>query len=343
MTTQQANTSLTKVRLATNNLAELAIRSDTFEQYVTSALDYLKSEWTDLDAQLVSSDTTSSKTRTLILNASEQVLLLELPALEGYEWDALRLWSQFLTQVWATKPQTPTDRQLKLYRGLTEIAHRVNRELANEAILVETCRAIVEAIEDVEHAGFVLNDNAPISGTVVAEYPDLNNIGVQLQLRGYKVFEQMENTLEPIVINNVAESQDLLGENYEIIMGVGIKSMLILPISIQNSLIGSIGLDVTTRLHDFTKEEVEVLRSIATQIALGIHNAELFDEISSRIVSEALTTRVTERLPLRSDLNTLLQTAARELGLILGATRARIVINTDYTIAPQVDGDEKHV
>jgi hypothetical protein len=342
VTSQHANTSLTKVRLATNHLAELALRSNTFDQYVDSALDYLKDEWSALDAQIVSNDTTSSKTRTLLLNASEQALLIEFPALEGSEWEALRLWSQFVTQVWTTKPQTSTDRQLKLYRGLTEIARRVNRELANEEILIETCRAIVEAIEEVDHAGFVLNDNAPISGTVVAEYPDFDNIGVQLRLRGYKVFERMENTLEPIVINNVAEAVELLGENYDIILGAGIKSMLILPISIQNSLIGSIGLDVTTKLHTFTKEEVEVLRSIATQIALGIHNAELFDEISSRIVSEALTTRVTERLPLRSDLNTLLQTAARELGLILGATRARIVINTDYS-GVQIDGDDNNV
>jgi hypothetical protein len=343
VTPQQVNASLTKVRLATNTLADLAVRSNTFEQYIVSALDYLKSEWPDLDAQLVTTDATSSKTRTLALNASEQTLLLELPALDGAEWEALRLWSQFVTQVWTAKPQTPTDRQLKLYRGLTEVAHRVNRELANEQILIETCRAIVESVDEVDHAGVVLNDNAPISGTVVAEYPDFDNIGVQLKLRGYKVFERMENSLEPIVINNVAEANELLGENYDIIMGAGIKSMMILPITIQNSLIGSIGLDVTTKLHTFTKEEVEVLGSIATQIALGIHNAELFDEISSRIVSEALTTRVTERLPLRSDLNTLLQTAARELGLILGATRARIVINTDYTIAPQVDGDEEHV
>lgn len=338
MTDPQTNLSITGVRLATAGLMDLAARTDTFHEYVDIALNILKTKWPEISrATLIHSDTTSSRARTLVLETTGSAALIEVPTISKDGWEILRLWGQMVSQIWSNRTRPSSDRVLQLYESLYHIGERLNKEMVNENMLSEVCQIIVEAVDYVGHVGLVMNDYVQHKGTVIAEYPDFGNVGTQLNLRGYRLIEQLQNTLEPIAIDDVTQAQGLLGDNYNTIIGVGIKAMLVLPIVVQKSLVASIGLDVTSGPHQWTREEVEVLRSIATQLSLGMYNAELFEEISSRIVSEALTTRVTERLPLRSDINTLLQTAARELGLILGARQARIVLNTD--IAEPTLGD----
>lgn len=351
MTNQQTNTIQTKLRTATATLAEMAVRHTTFEAYLDECIKLLLGQFPELSPpvhlngvivkhptlDLIPLDKTISPELgpfgQLPMSASRSGLTLEFrlpPKNNEPIWNTLQFWSHMLSQVWEASPNYDVKERLHLYRNLSLVAQRVNRELATEHVLIEACQSIVETMSDVDHVGLVINDNAPISATVFAEYPDVGNTGARLNLVGYRVFEVMQDTLQPVVINRLEDHKELLGDNYEILKAVGIKSNLIFPLVIQNSMIGSIGIDTLNQYHTFTQAEIEILGLIADQIAISIHNAELFDDVSSRIVSEALTSRVTEKLPLRADLNTLMQTAARELGVVLGARSARVYLNEDY-------------
>lgn len=182
--------------------------------------------------------------------------------------------------------------RLRLFRGLSQVARRVSSELTSNHVLNAACQSIVEAIEGVHHAGIVLHDELPITGSVVAEYPERGGIGQKLLLRDYLVYEKMSKDLESIVINDMSASQDLLGPNYKLLNRLGIKSLMIVPLVVQNEFIGSIGVDATEASHNFTAAEVDVIRAIAAQIAISIRNAELFEQLEFRTAELAEANRL---------------------------------------------------
>lgn len=174
--------------------------------------------------------------------------------------------------------------RLRLFRALSDISRRVSSELVSEHVLVEACQSVVEAIEGVDHAGLIINDNAPDDALVVAEYPRFGAIGTRLQLREYPVFEQMLVTKETVVINDVVTSEDLLGSNYAAMLEMGVRSLMIIPLFVQNEFLGSLGLDARETIHHFTEAEIEFANAIAGQIAISMYNAQLFEQLDARTV-----------------------------------------------------------
>ncbi len=174
--------------------------------------------------------------------------------------------------------------RLRLFRALSDISRRVSSELVSEHVLVAACQSVVEAIEGVDHAGLIINDNAPLDALVVAEYPRLGSIGTRLTLENYPVYEQMLVTREPVVINEVSSAHDLLGPNYEMLVGMGIRSLMIVPLFVQNEFLGSLGLDARSTHHHFNEAEIEFANAIAGQIAISMYNAQLFEQLDARTV-----------------------------------------------------------
>lgn len=172
--------------------------------------------------------------------------------------------------------------RVRLFKGLSDVVRRVSAELVGEQVLIAACQSIVEAIEGVDHAGIVLNDRAPTSGIVVAEYPAQGGIGQRLRLEGYAIYQQMLQTLTPVVVNDMVSAHDLLGPNYDILLGLGIKSLMVVPLIVQNEFIGSIGVDSTHARHQFTAAEIEVMSAVAAQLAVTIRNSELFEQLEAR-------------------------------------------------------------
>lgn len=172
--------------------------------------------------------------------------------------------------------------RVRLFKGLSDVVRRMSAELVGEHVLVAACQSIVEAIEGVDHVGIVLNDRAPVSGMVVAEYPAQGGIGTRLRLEGYTVYENMLRTLAPVVVNDVIAAHELLSPNYETLLGLNIKSLMVVPLIVQNEFIGSIGVDSTHARHQFTSAEIEVMSAVAAQLAVTIRNSELFEKLEAR-------------------------------------------------------------
>lgn len=200
----------------------------------------------------------------------------------GFEPDDGRLLTAIGSHVASALRNSDYLVRLRLFRGLSDIANRVSGELASEQVLVSACESVVDAITDIDHAGIVINDHETLKGKVVAEYPVSGNIGATLELKGYPIYEQMMDMRGPVVINDVAMSEDILGPNYQVIADTGIKSLLVVPLIVQNEIIGSLGLDAREKTHHFTEAEVEFVGAMAGQIATSIRNAQLFEELQTR-------------------------------------------------------------
>jgi len=89
----------------------------------------------------------------------------------------------------------------------------------------------------------------------------------------------------------------------------------------------------------WTAEEITLLETLADQLGVALENARLYQDTQRRAVRERLTGEVTARMRETLDVDTVLQTAVREIGEALGLHDVTIRFDTD-TDQGNTDGQE---
>ncbi|MEK7311141.1 MAG: GAF domain-containing protein [Chloroflexota bacterium] len=103
------------------------------------------------------------------------------------------------------------------------------------------------------------------------------------------------------------------------------KAEVAVPIAIGGRVLGV--LDVQHNVKEGLKQDdVELLQSIAFQVAIALQNARSFEQAQRQADREAFINTVTQRIQNTGDIEGVLQIAARELGQALGAQRATIQV-----------------
>lgn len=337
---------LAGLRTLTQKLDAQAAQSNTIEAYLHLALEALSTQWPAFATSKVNLSTSISKASRTALPTTDGLSrwLIPIPTSyntalaqiefeiidDDFKWELIQIWSQAVARAWHSSHQlentfSAVSERLHLFESLSHIVQSIWAELVSTEILNAACRSIAETVNGVDRVAIVINDNAPVSGTVVAGYPD-DTVGQVLELEGYGVYDHLLKTLEPIVINDLDIPNEILAKNQALLQRFGVKSVMILPLVVQGELIGSIGFDALTNKHNFSNAEVEVLGTIANQIAIGLQNANLFEEMQRRSISQQFVNQVVTALPLRSDLSTLLRTSGHTIGTLLDAERFNIHI-----------------
>jgi PAS domain S-box-containing protein len=78
-----------------------------------------------------------------------------------------------------------------------------------------------------------------------------------------------------------------------------------------------------------TPEEVRLLGSLASQVAVAVENVRLFEASQRRATQERLTAAVSARMRETLDIDTVLQTAIREIGDAMGITEVEVRLASD--------------
>jgi GAF domain-containing protein len=100
------------------------------------------------------------------------------------------------------------------------------------------------------------------------------------------------------------------------------KSEAAIPISVGNQVFGV--LDVQHSLvNGLTEEDVTLLESLAGQVAISLQNARSYEQSRKQAELESLVNLIGQRIQRTTTIEDTLQTAIRELGGALGATRVR--------------------
>jgi uncharacterized membrane protein YhdT len=102
---------------------------------------------------------------------------------------------------------------------------------------------------------------------------------------------------------------------------------LALPITLRGQIIGAIGARREERT-GWSEEDVALAQTIINQLAQTIENLRLLDETQRRAARERLTADITTRVRASSEVDTILQTAIRELGRALRASDGLIRLGT---------------
>jgi GAF domain-containing protein/HAMP domain-containing protein len=109
------------------------------------------------------------------------------------------------------------------------------------------------------------------------------------------------------------------------------QTALVTPIRLQNQTIGMINLVETEGQRQWSELELTLVQVVADQLAQTAENLRLFEETRQRASREQTIREITDKLRVAPNLDILLETAARELGLRLGArhTVLEMGIETD--------------
>lgn len=107
------------------------------------------------------------------------------------------------------------------------------------------------------------------------------------------------------------------------------KASLIVPIVLRDQVIGVLGLEEIETGRGWTEDEKALIEDVADQMALAIENARLLEQTQRHAQRDRLIADITSRVRSSMHLETILQTAVRELGEALGTDRAVVQLSTD--------------
>lgn len=91
---------------------------------------------------------------------------------------------------------------------------------------------------------------------------------------------------KPITVKDVTKEKEY--KHKDIAKRQGLVSLLSVPMAVKGKVIGVINC-YTSRPHDFSETEIEILTTIANQAAVAIENTELI--VKSKVIQEELETR----------------------------------------------------
>ncbi|MBI5073637.1 MAG: sensor domain-containing diguanylate cyclase [Nitrospirae bacterium] len=130
---------------------------------------------------------------------------------------------------------------------------------------------------------------------VVASYETPNLTAIKLSLKKYPEIEEALLNKKPVVIRDIM-SDPLMAPVRDIVGPLGIRSILVMPIIFEEKVIGTLFLRTSRTLHEFTENEVQLLRTISDASANTLYNAFLFSQVEdekTRLEKLAITDYLT--------------------------------------------------
>jgi GAF domain-containing protein len=126
-------------------------------------------------------------------------------------------------------------------------------------------------------------------------------------------------------------------------VGTNVESLVAVPMALGNRVLGAIVSQDETTPGTFGRHALELLNSVASQAAIAIDNARLFQEEQARAEQERLVRTITDRVRRGADKQAILRITLEELGQVLEAERAVIRLGTREQLLRSQEDQHKTV
>jgi GAF domain-containing protein len=141
-----------------------------------------------------------------------------------------------------------------------------------------------------------------------------------------------------------AESQQAIESGSTVVAGDdGRANGLVAPIKIRGETIGALGLHKADVEGGWSKDQVELVETVADQIAQALESARLFEEAQRRAEREQLIGQVGAKLRAVDDVDGILRVAVQETRRALGVSHGAIRLGTETHFLPPAGDDREGV
>ena len=104
----------------------------------------------------------------------------------------------------------------------------------------------------------------------------------------------------------------------------GKEPSLAVPLRVRDQVIGALSFTKPARDREWTTEEMSLLQTLVDQLGVALESAQLFEETQRRAARDRLLGEITARIRETLDMDTVLQTAVREIGEALGIAEVEV-------------------
>jgi GAF domain-containing protein len=155
-------------------------------------------------------------------------------------------------------------------------------------------------------------------------------------------YEQVRTGVKPLGASLPAEVAQVMADNKTVITGlvraarspspadnepVEANSKLLVPLRIQDEIIGILGLEDTETARQWTPEEVALVETIVAQMVEAAENLRLVEETQQRAAREARVNEIGDKIQAAQSLEEALQVVVKEIGLSLKASQTAVELS----------------
>lgn len=161
-----------------------------------------------------------------------------------------------------------------------DLVRKVAAEVSSSTDVEEIFQIAVEGLArvlDVKQSAVALFDPSGEFSTVKAEYLEpgyFPSLGKKIPLQDNRQIDEILNTKKAIIVPDVKKDKQL----WDVLKERGTLSIMIVPIIVEDEVIGTIGIDAVDRPRNFTEEEANLAQAIANQSGAAIRIARQLDE-----------------------------------------------------------------
>jgi PAS domain S-box-containing protein len=127
-----------------------------------------------------------------------------------------------------------------------------------------------------------------------------------------------------MAFDDVANNEQIREFYHAILQRMNVKSIMYVGVTVGEELLGAFALSTTRELRQWTEADIEVAKSAADQTGIAIRQARLYQKAETTSMREALVNKLSVAIRASLSLTDVLDTAARELGQALSASRVQV-------------------
>ena len=168
------------------------------------------------------------------------------------------------------------------------IINRVVSAIAASSDLQSSLQLIVDQLAmatGIQQVGVAILNDERTALTVVADRSGSLNtdsaVGFVIPLENNPASQMAIAERRPIVVPQATENP-LTASAHEVLRQRGVKTILILPLVVENDVIGTVGLDVVEEGIELTDDQLRLAETIVFQAASAIQRARLFNQVRAR-------------------------------------------------------------
>jgi PAS domain S-box-containing protein len=194
---------------------------------------------------------------------------------------------------------------------VSEVFHTAVRELGVH-LEVDRCSLFMKD----EQAGRVTNaaeyhvsDVAPAGSDF--DMPQVQGLNAAMEKHGVLAFDDVANDERIRQLNHG-------------FLRLDVKSIMYVGVTVGNELLGAFALSTTRGVRHWSEADIEVAKAAADQTGIAIRQARLYQKAAATSMREALVNKLGVAIRASLSLTSVLDTATRELGQALSASRVEV-------------------